>query len=58
MSEDQEAYGPDNPLSFTDAEVMLAASVETRLKRFPEQALRTMMRAGYAHADAVPGRAG
>ena len=46
-------HGPDNPLGFTEAETKLAASVKTRLKRFPGPVQRTVMRAGYAHADAA-----
>ncbi|WP_052083683.1 patatin-like phospholipase family protein [Methylobacterium oryzae] len=53
-----QTYGPENPLGFTAADTKLAASVKTRLKRFPDHVQRTVMRAGYAHADAALRRGG
>ena len=52
------SYGVDNSLGFTEADSKLAASVKTRLKRFPHPVQQIVMRAGYAHADAALRKSG
>ena len=53
-----DSHETGNPLGFTAADTERAARVKTRLKRFPVEVQRVVMRAGYAHADAALRRAG
>ncbi|MCW2276538.1 NTE family protein [Rhodoblastus acidophilus] len=53
VGEPVENYGVGNPLEFSSDSTKQAASVATRLTRFPNEVQDLMMKAGYAQADAA-----
>ena len=53
VAEPVDNYQVGNPLQFTSESTKSAASVATRLKRFPNEVQNLLMQAGYAQADAA-----
>ena len=53
IGEPVENYGVGNPLAFSSELTKQAASVATRLTKFPNEVQDLVMKAGYAQADAA-----
>lgn len=53
IGEPVDSYQVGNPLGFTSSQTQDAASVPTRLTRYPVETRVRILRAGYAHADAA-----
>jgi NTE family protein len=53
IGEPVDTYNVGNPLGFTSSQTQNAASVPTRLTKYPVETRIRILRAGYAHADAA-----